>query len=343
MIDRIGGLIIDIPGRILTSEDQELLRHPLVGGVILFTRNYESRAQLDALCKAIRAVRTTPLLITVDQEGGRVQRFIPEFTRLPPAAQFGQIYDKNPDEALHSVKECAWLLAMELLSLGIDLSFAPVLDLNIGISSVIGTRAFHEQPEVVVRLAAAFVLGMQEAGMAATGKHFPGHGSVQTDSHIGRPIDERAFDEVEKSDLQAFVGLIRAKIPAIMASHLIFPAVDERPVGFSRKWLQDILRMQLGFQGVVFSDDLTMEGANISTYYPDRVVAAREAGCDFALLCNNRQGVIASLDNVDAAQHQVSMEKFNLVRARFDRQEAYQQMERWQTINNYLQRMHATA
>jgi beta-N-acetylhexosaminidase len=337
MINPIGALIIDLQGKELTPEERELLAHPTVGGVILFTRNYESRSQLKQLCHSIRQTRTKPLLILVDQEGGRVQRFIPEFTRLPSMGYFGEAYDSNPSKALSMAKDCGWLMAAELLTVGVDLSLAPVLDLNKGISSVIGQRAFHANPQQVITLADGFIQGMKEAGMAATGKHFPGHGSVVLDSHVAIPIDDRSLEDIEREDLIPFKGLLERGITALMAAHIIFPKVDKLAVGYSHRWLQTVLREQLKFKGVIFSDDLNMEGANISSHYADRVQAARDAGCDFTLLCNNRAGVIQVLDQLLSDENQVSQTKWSVLQGNFSRvNESYQQNQRWQRTRDLL-------
>lgn len=293
-----------------------MLSHPLVGGVILFARNFESKNQLKSLCTAMRVSRKKPLLIMADQEGGRVQRFKEEFTRLPPMQEFGQQYDKDPTLAFNLSKNCGKLMAQELLSCEIDLSFAPVLDLNKGVSSVIGDRAFHANPNVVTQLASAFIAGMKEAGMAATGKHFPGHGSVALDSHKALPIDDRSYDEIEKDDLIPFMRLIQQGIPALMAAHIIFSQVDKLPVGYSSTWLKGILQKKLGFEGVIFSDDLSMEGANMSADFSDRVKAAKEAGCDFTLICNHRAGVIEALDRLPHSLL-LDSEKWEPLRGRF--------------------------
>lgn len=322
MTGKLGSLIIDLEGKDLTSEERELLAHPLVGGVILFTRNEESRRQLKHLCQQIRSSCKNPLLIMVDQEGGRVQRFSNEFTRLPCMGHFGKIYDENPDTAGALAKDCGRLMATELLSVGIDFSLAPVLDLNKGMNTVIGERAFHSDPQVVIHLAKSFIQGMQVAGMASVGKHFPGHGSVTLDSHVTIPIDERSLSAIEQEDMKPFEELIKMDISGvgmtgIMAAHIQFPNVDKLAVGFSHRWLQDILRAHLRFTGPIFTDDLNMEGANISADYADRVAAARDAGCDFALLCNNRHGVIQVLDNLPYAAHQVSKDKWSVLQGQF--------------------------
>ncbi len=310
MTKKIGSLMIDIAGLELTPEDADVLSHPLVGGVILFTCNYETREQLKRLCQQIRATRTQPLLIMVDQEGGRVQRFRNEFTRLPPMAYFGELYDSHPQQALQLARKHGHLMATELLTVGVDISLAPVLDLRNAISEAIGDRAFHANPAIVIILANAFIAGMRLAGMAATGKHFPGHGSIKQDSHVTLPNDERTLADLEKTDLIPFAALIKQGITAMMAAHLRFPQIDQQAISFSPYWLQTILRKKLGFNGVIMSDDLHMEGANISSHYADRVLAAREAGCDFTLVCNHRSGVINVLDQVPASAHLIDIEKW---------------------------------
>jgi len=307
---KIGSLIIDLDAKKITPEEQELLAHPLVGGVIFFARNFESGAQLKALCDSIRTARQTPLLLMVDQEGGRVQRFKTDFSSIPPMASFGAEYDSDPASAERHARECGHLLASELLSFGIHLNLGPVLDLNKGLSSVIGDRAFHENPHIAARLACVLMQGMKSAGMAAVGKHFPGHGSIQADTHLESVSDIRSLQEVEQTDLIPFYESIRAGIPAIMSSHLKFPQVDPLPVTYSNRWLNEVLRERLGFEGTVFSDDLNMKAAAISSSYADRVQAAAEAGCDFMLLCNNRKGVIEVLDKLDAAQYQIQQSKW---------------------------------
>lgn len=341
MTDKIGSFVIDIEGKELSPEDKELLAHPLVGGVIFFTRNYESLAQIKALSKQIRAARKSPILIMVDQEGGRVQRFIKDFTRLPRMAVFGKMYDNDAKKACQLAIDCGWLMASEILTAGMDLSLAPVLDLYTSVSSVIGERAFHADPKIVIELANAFIAGMREAGMAATGKHFPGHGSQAADSHVALPEDTRQLEDIIKLDLIPFAALIRDGIPAIMAAHIVFPQVDKLPVGFSRVWLQDILRKKLEFKGIIFSDDLNMEGANISTNYADRVVAAREAGCDFALLCNNRPGVIQVIDNLAHVNHMLNKEKWAPLQGK-TQTGILQETPRWQLTQAFLQNLVTT-
>lgn len=312
-----GSLVIDLKGSELQAEERDLLAHPLVGGLILFSRNYESNEQIGALIKNVRKGLNKPFLIMVDQEGGRVQRFRQGFTRIPPAAFYGQVYDENPEQGLHLAETGGWVMAHELVTLGVDLSLAPVLDLNKGISSVIGDRAFHQNSATAIRLASAYIHGMKTAGMAATGKHFPGHGSVAPDSHKELPIDDRSYEELAKDDLLPFVHFINKKIPALMTAHILFPAVDKLPVSFSRYWLQEVLRQKLKYEGLIMSDDLDMKGAKVPGDYADRMLLAREAGCDLILLCNNREAVIQVLDRVDPRPHLLSSQKYDLLRAHF--------------------------
>lgn len=337
MLDKIGSFIIDIASTDLNSTDKELLAHPLVGGIILFARNYKSRHQLIELCAAIRRVRKSKLLIMVDQEGGRVQRFITDFTRLPAMAKLGDYYNEHRQAACQLTKDVAWLMATELLNAGVDLTLAPVLDLYTDKNKAIGDRAFHTDHRVVIQLATAFIEGMHEAGMASTGKHFPGHGSVTLDSHVSMPVDERSLDEIENSDMIPFAGMIKAGITNIMASHIVYPKVDNLPVGFSKKWLKEILRHQLGFKGIIVSDDLNMEGANISANYTDRVQAARDAGCDFVLLCNNRAGVIKVIDELPYEKHLVDKSKWSSLSGNIKQTNEHFQNKRWQLINKHLQ------
>lgn len=316
MTEKIGCFIMDLKGTQLDPDESEWLAHPLVGGVILFARNYSSRSQLNSLCQSIRAARRTPLLIMVDQEGGRVQRFIKEFTRLPELGSFGKLYATDPTLALEQARAVGKIMASELLAEGVDLSLAPVLDLDKGKNPAIGNRAFDAHPAIVIELAKTFMAGMHQAGMGAVGKHFPGHGEVAVDSHIALPIDTRTLAEIEQTDLLPFSGMIKSGLRAVMAAHIIYPEVDALPVGFSSVWLQTILRQQLGFTGTIFSDDLSMEGANISDNYADRVASARAAGCDFTLLCNQPTAISQVLDQLQAAHHQVSYEKWGHLRGR---------------------------
>lgn len=291
-----GPLMLDLDGLEVTTEERELLAHPATGGVILFSRNFESPAQVAELVRQIHAVRSPPLLVAVDQEGGRVQRFRDGFTRLPPVAKFGQLFDRDHKRAQTITQEIGWLMAAELRAVGIDFSFAPVLDLDIGISEVIGDRAFHARPEVISQLGHAWIKGMHEAGMPAVGKHFPGHGCVEADSHLALPVDNRSYGEIEHNDLVPFRNLVSYGLDAIMPAHVVYPAVTPELAGFSSFWLDEVLRKRLGFQGVIFSDDLTMAAAGEAGGYPERAQAALDAGCDMVLVCNCREGVVEVLD-----------------------------------------------
>jgi len=294
----LGPLMVDIAGTGLDAEDRDILGHPLVGGVILFTRNYQDSRQITALVEAIHALRSPPLLVSVDQEGGRVQRFRTGFTELPPLRLFGRIHDRDPKEAARVAELSAWLMAAELRATGVDLSFAPVVDLDFGVSGIIGDRAFHADPAVVSELARAWVLGMRRAGMGACAKHFPGHGAVQGDSHHMLPVDGRILEIVRRQDLVPYQRLIRLDLPAVMMAHVVFDQLDALPASFSRRWIEGELRGSLRFEGTVFCDDLSMRGAEKAGDYIDRARAALEAGCDMLPVCNSREGVIAILDGL---------------------------------------------
>lgn len=276
-----GSLMLDVQGTWLTAEDRQLLRQPQVGGVILFARNIEHPQQVRELCQALRAVRPD-LLIAVDQEGGRVQRLRQGFVRLPAMGRIGAC-----DEAAMLARECGWIMATEVLAAGLDFSFAPVLDLDHGRSAVIGQRGFSADPEQVTALAGAFIEGMAQAGMAAVGKHFPGHGWAEADSHVAIPQDERSLAQIRSADLRPFAALAD-RLAGVMPAHVIYPALDEQPAGFSRRWLQDVLRGELGFAGAIFSDDLSMAGAHVAGDAAARIEAALAAGCDMGLVCNDR-------------------------------------------------------
>ena len=285
-----GPLMVDVGGLTLTAEDQEILAHPDVGSVILFSRNVDTPAQISALTAAMRAVRPE-LWIAVDQEGGRVQRFREGFSRLPPMRQFGHQYDQEPVAALAAAQACGELMAREVRAVGVDFSFAPVLDLDVGVSGVIGDRAFHTDPTAATALVRAFMQGMKGAGMMTIGKHFPGHGSVAADSHFALPVDDRSWAEIDAYDLQPFRALAR-ELDGIMPAHVVYPQVDLLPAGFSSFWLKTVLREQLGFQGLIFSDDLCMEGAAGVGTMAERRDLALAAGCDVVLICNNRNAVL---------------------------------------------------
>ena len=316
MQNTLGSLIIDLNSLHISDEEKDLVKHPLVGGVILFSRNYESREQLATLCREIRSAKNKPILIMADQEGGRVQRFRDEFSPLPAFSNLGELYDRAPEDALKQTQIWGLIMAHELLNCGLDFSFSPVLDLNKGVSTVIGTRAFHAQVAPVVALASAFIEGMNQAGMAAVGKHFPGHGAIAADSHTDHAVDPRSIQEIT-ADRQTFDQVIAKGIAGIMSSHIIFPVIDDLPVTYSSQWLRTILRQQLGFKGAIFSDDLTMHAASISENYAERVALAYQAGCDFTLVCNNRTGVIQALDNLAAKQYQVEPDKWGALSSKY--------------------------
>ena len=282
----LGPVMLDIEGTELNENDIRRLQHPLVGGIILFSRNYQSPEQLKALTAAIHKVRQPPLLIAVDHEGGRVQRFREDFTRIPPMRELGKIWDHNPRKARQLAEEAGWILAAELRAHGVDFSFTPVLDIDYGNSGVIGDRAFHRNTQAIAELANSLMHGLRKGGMAAVGKHFPGHGFVAADSHVAIPVDEREFDRIAEEDLQPFRRMVDDGLAAIMPAHVIYPQVDDKPAGFSERWLQKVLRQRLGFNGVIFSDDLSMEGAVVAGDVTQRALAALNAGCDMVLLCN---------------------------------------------------------
>ena len=307
----MGPVMLDVQGTSLSQEDKEIIQHPLVGGLIFFTRNYQSPEQITQLSQQVRIAAKKSILIAVDHEGGRVQRFRDGFSVIPAMGQLWQMAEQNLVLAKELAKQSAILMALEVQAVGIDISFAPVLDIN-NISDVIGDRAFHQQSDYVTELADAFICGLHQVGMKATGKHFPGHGSVKADSHIDLPIDKRSTAEIFQQDLMPFKQLIaRDKVDALMPAHVIFPDVDSQAVGFSHHWLQNILRQQLGFNGVIFSDDLSMQGAASVGGFIERAEAAQSAGCDMLLLCNNRKGCIDVLDNANISVSLTSDQRLN--------------------------------
>ncbi len=281
-----GPLMIDIAGSRLSDLDRERLCHPLVGGIILFARNYADPEQLAALTAEIHALRQPPLLIAVDHEGGRVQRFRDGFTRLPAMAALGRLWDEQPEAAIEAAHQTGYVLASELRACGVDYSFTPVLDLDYGPSRVIGDRAFHRQPNAVVALAGAVVGGLRAAGMASCGKHFPGHGYVIPDSHVELPIDERSLEAMQED----LVPYRRLALDAVMAAHVIYNCMDCNTAVFSNKWIE-YLRNDIRFNGVVFTDDLSMAGAGVVGGMVDRVDTAYRAGCDMLLVCNSPDSV----------------------------------------------------
>nr|WP_259364456.1 beta-N-acetylhexosaminidase [Colwellia sp. MB3u-43] len=331
--------MFDVQGTSLSQEDKEILQHPLIGGLIFFTRNYQSPEQMADLSQQIRMAAKKPMLLAVDHEGGRVQRFREGFSLIPAMGKLWRMSEQNLALAKELAKQSAILMALEVQAVGIDISFAPVLDIN-NISDVIGDRAFHQEPDYVTELAEAFISGLHLVGMKATGKHFPGHGSVKADSHIDLPIDTRTSAEIFQQDLMPFKQLInKGKVDALMPAHIIFPDVDSKAVGFSRYWLQNILREQLGFNGVIFSDDLSMQGAASIGGYIERAEAAQAAGCDMLLLCNNRDGCVEVLDNANISTSLVGSERLNKLLKTPDKNTNWSRVKEnvvWQQASQYL-------
>ncbi|MGI9278354.1 MAG: beta-N-acetylhexosaminidase [Endozoicomonas sp.] len=322
-----GVLIIDLEGQTLQPEERDLIQHPGVAGVLFFARNFHDRNQLCDLVNEIRSIRQN-LILMVDQEGGRVQRFKQDFTRLPPAESYARYFNRDPQRALELIEDCGWLMAEELLSCGLDLSLAPVLDLNLGLTDIVGDRALGGEPESVIKLATAWCSGVHESGMACVGKHFPGHGGVNEDSHLTLPRDSRSLNAIEQQDMVPFKALIEQGIEAVMPAHIVFSEVDDQPCGFSSIWLKDILRNQVGFDGLVISDCLTMEGAASAGSYSVRVEKALNAGCDLLLL-SSRDGVREVLPWLD--QSSFSTPELSSLQARGGRDQ-----EELVTMDRYL-------
>lgn len=334
-----GVLMLDLEGHTLTADEREMLRNPYVGGIILFSRNVDEPQQLLALNASIRDIRPD-ILLAVDQEGGRVQRLKEGFTRLPPMLLLGQHWHKHPEQALQLAHDTGWLMASEVLAAGFDFSFAPVLDLHTGRSEVIGNRAFAAETDTLVVLANAFMQGMHEAGMATTGKHFPGHGSVEADSHLALPIDNRPLEQIQAQDLQPFVRCL-AQLDAVMPAHVIYSQADDHCAGFSRFWLQDMLRRDMGFHGVIFSDDLVMEAASAAGSMPQRVQQALTAGCDMLLVCNNRKAALEALAAVELQNTLIDTASHTRLAGMRRRSTpvwgVLQQSQRWQQVHKQLE------
>lgn len=332
----IGALMLDIAGTELTQEDIELLQTPQVGGMILFSRNIESPAQVRALTDHMRQIRPD-ILIAVDQEGGRVQRLKQGFTLLPAMGHFGELYLTQPEKALTLAEQCGWLMAIEVLAVGIDFSFAPVLDLN-DISDVIGDRAFAKNVQDIVPLASAFMKGMQRAGMATTGKHFPGHGSVKADSHVAAAIDPREYQDIYNKDMQSFIQL-QTQLDALMPAHVIYEKVDPNPAGFSPYWIQTILRQELQFDGVLFSDDLSMQAACVAGGADARIRAALKAGCDMGLVCNNRESACIALAGIEnlPLPNQARLERMRGKIPQISIDETFDLGNEWQAVKKVIE------
>lgn len=298
----------------LSATEREVLRHPLVGGVILFSRNFQNPDQLAALCAEIHALRNPALIIAVDHEGGRVQRFRQGFTRLPAMRKLGELYARSPRDALLSAQDVGYVLASELLAHGIDLSFTPVLDLDYDQSAVVGDRAFHRDPQVTAMLAHALAMGLREAGMGSVGKHFPGHGFAEADSHVAMPVDGRDFDTIWAADIAPYRAELKQALSGVMPAHVVYDKCDPNPAGFSPFWLQEILRNRIGFEGVIFSDDLSMEGATLAGGIVARADAAHAAGCDMVLVCNKPELTAELLANWQPALRPESAERIAALR-----------------------------
>lgn len=297
----LGPVMVGISGPELQSEDRERLLHPATGGVLLFTYNYRDPEQLRALTAAIHGLREPPLLIAVDHEGGRVQRFREGFTALPPMGLIGEIFAFDPLRGQSLAEDAGFVMAAELRAQGVDISFAPVLDLALGVSTVIGDRAFHERPDVVAMLAEALLKGMEAGGLAGVGKHYPGHGTVAADSHLELPVDPRPLSQIEGEDLAAFLPVL-PRLGGIMPAHVVFPEVDSRPAGFSGIWLHDLLRQRYGFTGAIFSDDLGMAGAEAFGTPGERAHGALYAGCDMVLISQDMEAaaqILTALEHRD--------------------------------------------
>lgn len=325
----IGPVMLDVAGLTLTQPEKEKINHPNTGAVILFSRNYQNPEQVTELINSIRAARHGDILIAVDQEGGRVQRFQQGFTRLPPASSYAQ----TPELA----ESAGWLMAAELLAVGVDFSFAPVLDIDCGVSEIIGNRSFSTDPELATRLSSLFRKGMNAAGMAATGKHFPGHGAVALDSHLTLPIDERDLDSIRAKDLQPFKQLISEGLEGIMPAHVVYPKVDPNPAGFSPFWIQQILRKELNFNGTVFSDDLSMEGAASVGDFPERARLAQLAGCDMILICNNPSAAEQVLEALPVTQDPLREQRLGRMQGKPSiSREQLMQTEKWQQLSTLI-------
>ena len=335
----LGPVMLDVAGLSLDDQDRRRLRDPQTGGVILFSRNYQDPEQLAALCREIHELRDPRLLIAVDHEGGRVQRFRDGFQPIPPMGQLGDLYDNEPQQALELAETFAWLMSAELLHYGVDLSFAPVLDIGDPVSSVIGDRAFHRNPDAITHLANAWVRGMRAAGMEAVGKHFPGHGSVEGDSHHVMPFDRRRFADIEALDLVPFRRVIDTHLAGIMMAHVIYDQVDAQPAGYSRYWIESVLRGQLGFTGVVFSDDLSMSGAESVGGYAERARHALDAGCDMLLVCNNPEGADEVLQSLEGYTNRTS--QMRMIRLHgSDSQSGLLESEAWLRACDSLKQFH---
>ena len=339
----LGPVMLDVEGLSLNPADRTLLREPAVGGVILFSRNYESPSQIADLVQEIRAVRSPPLLVAVDHEGGRVQRFRDGFTAIPPMRRLGHLQDEDPEGAADFAHTCGWLIGSELRATGIDLCFAPCVDLDWGVSEVIGDRAFHRDPDIVASLASSFSRGLRDAGMAAIAKHFPGHGAVVADSHERLPIDRRSYGDL-LDDIQPYDRLVRNRqIAGVMLAHVVYEQLDAMPAGFSDYWINTQLRQQLGFDGAVFCDDLSMKATDSYGSVPKRAKLALKAGCDMILVCNDRPGAARTVEALNEYSNPLSLVRLARLHGTGGKlRETLMAGDEWQTaagkLNHWLDR-----
>ena len=297
----LGPIFVSVEGKTLTPGDQKILSHNLVGGVVLFSRNYENKDQLKLLIKSIKSLKSPDLLVAVDQEGGRVQRFISGFYPIPSMRSLGNLYDQSCENGMQATCIAAEILGLELLEVGVDFSFAPVLDIDHGVSEVIGSRSFHSDPKVVDCLGEQFYEGLQKAGMNCVAKHFPGHGGVREDSHQKTPVDNREMKAIIE-DLQPYKTLIKRGLSGIMTAHVRYPLVDDQIATFSHYWLRKCLQKELHFNGIIFSDDLMMKSTDFITSTPKKALLSFAAGCDFVLICNSQETVNQCLSELDYAK-----------------------------------------
>ncbi|MDX1499882.1 MAG: beta-N-acetylhexosaminidase [Woeseiaceae bacterium] len=335
----LGPVMLDVEGTALTPADRELLVEPAVGGVILFSRNYETPAQVTELIAAIRGLRSPPLIVAVDHEGGRVQRFRDGFTRIPAMRALGHAYDRDPEDGLALARMAGWLIAAELRSVGADLAFAPCVDLDWGLSEIIGDRSLHARPEAVGDLAAAFCRGLRSAGMAAVAKHFPGHGAVVPDSHVELPVDRREYGDL-LDDMRPYERLIgNGLLAGVMLAHIVYRELDDVPAGFSRFWIERELRSRLGFGGAVFCDDLSMKATRGYGRMAERARRALEAGCDMVIICNDRGAAERAVAALDDYRNPLSMVRLARLHGtdRVDR-EKLMASERWQAAHAALEK-----
>ncbi len=334
--------MIDVKGPELDAEERSWLGAPAVGGVILFTRNFIDLEQLEYLVGEIHAARRPPLLVAVDHEGGRVQRFRQPFTELPPMRALGRLHDRNPDKALAAARDFGWLMASELRAVGVDLSFAPVVDLDLGVSEVIGDRASHSRATVVSALSAAFATGARDAGMAVTAKHFPTHAGARADSHTALAVDKRGLDELTE-DLSPYRHLIAGGLEGVMVGHVVFPAVDPMPASLSALWMGEQLRERLGFGGAVFSDDMSMAGADVGADCRQRLLASLEAGADMVLLCNAPERIPGAIDALAHYCNPASAQRLAGLRGRAGTDwKGLRGSERWCSARGLLDGLRAT-